>query len=202
MPGKDQYDIPYFISGHPGCTLEDMVELALWLKARATARARCRTSSPRPMSIASAMYLHGLDPMTMEPVPVARGLREKKLQKALLLYWNEEQWPLAREALEQAGRADLIGRGAHCLVPPETQLERQRRAQAASADTRGDVREGGTRPAGPRGASGGGGRGRNAARGGTAGSPRGGPPSAGAHGGRGGRGGRAITGGRPGGRRP
>jgi radical SAM superfamily enzyme YgiQ (UPF0313 family) len=44
--GKEQYDIPYFISGHPGCTLEDMVELALWLKARATARARCRTSSP------------------------------------------------------------------------------------------------------------------------------------------------------------
>jgi uncharacterized radical SAM protein YgiQ len=200
--GKEQYDIPYFISGHPGCTLEDMIELALWLKAEGYRPRQVQDFIPTPMSIASAMYWTGLDPMTMEPVYTARGLREKKLQKALLLYWNEEQWPLVREALEQAGRADLIGRGAHCLVPPETQLERQRRAQAASADTRGDVREGGTRPAGPRGASGGGGRGRNAGRGGTAGSPRGGPPSAGAHGGRGGRGGRAITGGRPGGRRP
>ena len=65
----------------------------------------------------------------MEPVYTARGLREKKLQKALLLYWNPEQWPLAREALIQAGREDLIGRGPHALVPPESHAEASRRKQ-------------------------------------------------------------------------
>ena len=55
----------------------------------------------------------------MQPVYTATGLREKRLQKALLLYWNPEQWPLAREALREAGRADLIGNGPEALVPAE-----------------------------------------------------------------------------------
>ncbi|MEZ4472862.1 MAG: YgiQ family radical SAM protein [bacterium] len=117
--GKEQYEIPYFISGHPGCTLEDMVDLALWLKAQGYRPRQVQDFIPTPMSVASAMYYTGLDPLTMKPVPVARGLREKKLQKALLLYWSEEQWPLAREALRLAGRADLIGTGPDALVPPE-----------------------------------------------------------------------------------
>jgi hypothetical protein len=50
-------------------------------------------------------------------VYTATGLRAKKLQKALLLYWSPEQWPLAREALREAGRADLIGPGPEALVP-------------------------------------------------------------------------------------
>jgi hypothetical protein len=70
------------------------------------------------MSMATCMYYSGFDPFTLEPVFTAKGLREKKLQKALLLYWNPEQWPLAREALTEAGRGDLIGRGPQALVPP------------------------------------------------------------------------------------
>jgi radical SAM superfamily enzyme YgiQ (UPF0313 family) len=75
------------------------------------------------MSIASAMYHTGIDPLTGEPVYVAKGLREKKLQKALLLYWDREHWPLAREALREAGRSDLIGAGPGCLVPGERSAE-------------------------------------------------------------------------------
>jgi hypothetical protein len=59
---------------------------------------------PTPMSMATAMYYTGIDPLTDEPVYTARGLREKRLQKALLLYWDKEQWPLVREAL-RPGRA-------------------------------------------------------------------------------------------------
>jgi uncharacterized radical SAM protein YgiQ len=116
--GKDQYDVPYFISGHPGCGLDDMIELALWLKSQNYRPRQVQDFIPTPMSVASAMYWTGIDPLTGEPVHVARGLREKKLQKALLLYWNREWWPLAREALEEAGRTDLIGRHAEALVPP------------------------------------------------------------------------------------
>ncbi|MBL8924194.1 MAG: YgiQ family radical SAM protein [Myxococcaceae bacterium] len=116
--GKEQYDIPYFISGHPGSTLEDMVELALWLKKNGRRPRQVQDFIPTPMSMAAAMYFTGLDPMTMEPVFTARGLKEKRLQKALLLYWNPEHWEDAREALQQAGRDDLIGRGPGALVPP------------------------------------------------------------------------------------
>ncbi|ATB41968.1 radical SAM domain protein [Cystobacter fuscus] len=132
--GKEQYDIPYFISGHPGSELKDMVELALWLKQNGKRPRQVQDFIPTPMSVATAMYYSGLDPLKMEPVYTARGLREKKLQKALLLYWNPEQWPLAREALIQAGREDLIGRGPHALVPPETGAEASRRKQAEARE--------------------------------------------------------------------
>ncbi|HEX8537034.1 MAG TPA: YgiQ family radical SAM protein, partial [Cystobacter sp.] len=132
--GKEQYDIPYFISGHPGSELKDMVELALWLKQNGKRPRQVQDFIPTPMSVATAMYYSGLDPLKMEPVYTARGLREKKLQKALLLYWNPEQWPLAREALIQAGREDLIGRGPHALVPPETSAEASRRKQVEARE--------------------------------------------------------------------
>jgi radical SAM superfamily enzyme YgiQ (UPF0313 family) len=122
--GKEQYEIPYFISGHPGSTLEDMVELALWLKRNGKRPRQVQDFIPTPMSMAACMYYTGIDPLKMEPVYVATGLREKKLQKALLLYWNPEHWPMAREALEKCGRKDLVGRGPECLVPPETSRER------------------------------------------------------------------------------
>jgi uncharacterized radical SAM protein YgiQ len=128
--GKEQYDIPYFISGHPGSALEDMIDLALWLKQNGKRPRQVQDFIPTPMAVATAMYYSGFDPLKMEPVYTARGLREKKLQKALLLYWNPEHWPLAREALEQAGRKDLIGRGPHALVPPETPAEAERRRRA------------------------------------------------------------------------
>ena len=117
--GKEQYDIPYFISGHPGSTLEDMVELALWLKKNGRRPRQVQDFIPTPMAMATCMYHTGIDPLTMQPVYTATGLRAKKLQKALLLYWSPEQWPLAREALREAGRADLIGPGPEALVPAE-----------------------------------------------------------------------------------
>jgi len=128
--GKEQYDIPYFISGHPGSTLEDMVELALWLKKNGKRPRQVQDFIPTPMAVATTMYYTGIDPLKMEPVYTARGLREKKLQKALLLYWNPEHWPMAREALELAGRKDLIGRGPNALVPPESHAEAERRRRA------------------------------------------------------------------------
>lgn len=116
--GRNQHLVPYFISGHPGCTLADMVQLALYLKRRGLRPRQVQDFIPTPMSVATAMYYTGLDPMTEKPVACARDLRDKKLHKALLLYWEPSQQALVREALRQAGRADLIGRAASCLVPP------------------------------------------------------------------------------------
>jgi uncharacterized radical SAM protein YgiQ len=117
--GKDQYLVPYFITGHPGSTLEDTVELALWLKARNLRPRQVQDFIPTPMAIATAMFFTGIDPLTMEPVPVARDLREKKRMKSLLYWWDPEHHAMAREALVHARRGDLIGHAASCLVPPE-----------------------------------------------------------------------------------
>jgi len=117
--GKEQYDIPYFISGHPGSTLEDMVDLALWLKKNGRRPRQVQDFIPTPMAMATCMYHTGIDPLTMQPVYTATGLRAKRLQKSLLLYWSPDQWPLAREALREAGRGDLIGNGPEALVPAE-----------------------------------------------------------------------------------
>jgi uncharacterized radical SAM protein YgiQ len=117
--GKEQYLVPYFITGHPGSTLRDTVDLALYLKRKGMRPRQVQDFIPTPMSMATSMYYTGLDPFTSEPVHSARDLREKRLMKALLFYWDPKQQPLAREALRKAGRSDLIGRGPDCLIPPE-----------------------------------------------------------------------------------
>jgi hypothetical protein len=84
---------------------------------------------PTPMAVATTMFYTGVDPLTMKPVYTATELREKRLMKALIFYWDEEHWPLAREALKLAGRGDLIGRAPHCLVPPDYGTTAPRRTE-------------------------------------------------------------------------
>jgi uncharacterized radical SAM protein YgiQ len=117
--GKEQYLVPYFISGHPGSTLADAVKLALYLKEKGMRPRQIQDFIPTPMAIATTMYYTGIDPLSGEAVYTAKDLREKRMMKALIFYWDAQHWPLAREALRKAGRTDLIGKGAHCLVPPD-----------------------------------------------------------------------------------
>ncbi len=125
--GKEQYLVPYFITAHPGSTLSDTIELALWLKARNMRPRQVQDFIPTPMAIATTMFYTGIDPLTNEPVPVVRDLREKKRMKALLYWWDEAQWSLAREALRAAGRSDLIGPAPRCLVPFASSVGAERR---------------------------------------------------------------------------
>jgi uncharacterized radical SAM protein YgiQ len=134
--GKEQYLVPYFITGHPGSTLRDTIELAVYLKKKNMRPRQIQDFIPTPMAIATAMYYTGIDPLSGESVPVLRDLREKRMAKALLLWWDEKHWPLAREALKKAGRRDLIGHGTRCLVPPERAAERQRREKHFSSSRR------------------------------------------------------------------
>jgi uncharacterized radical SAM protein YgiQ len=115
---KEQYLVPYFITGHPGSSFRDTLELALTLKAHHLRPREVQDFIPTPMSVATAMYHTGLDPMTGKAVTVTRELRDKRLLKALLYWWDPAQHVLVREALRRAGRADLIGTGPGALVPP------------------------------------------------------------------------------------
>jgi len=115
VSGKEQYILPYFMSGHPGCTMEDMVSLALYLRDHSLYTEQVQDFTPTPMSISTCMYYTGLDPFTMKPVYVPKG-REKQLQRAMLHYRDPEKQELVREGLAISGRTDLIGPGKTCLV--------------------------------------------------------------------------------------
>lgn len=126
--------LPSYLSGHPGATLEDTIALALYLKERNLRPRLVHDFIPTPMSLATAMYYTGRDPLSQQaqgPVYSARRLRDKKLQRAVLMYWDRSQHDLAREALLQAGRRDLIGVAPECLVPPSPPKPRTRSLQIA-----------------------------------------------------------------------
>jgi uncharacterized radical SAM protein YgiQ len=129
--GKEQYLVPYFISGHPGSTLDDAVSLAVYLKKNNLRPRQVQDFIPTPMAVATTMFYTGIDPLTNEPVYTARDLREKRMMKALVFWWDAQHWPLAREALVKCGRRDLIGRGPNALVPPEGAADRIARTTGA-----------------------------------------------------------------------
>ncbi|GFE59246.1 YgiQ family radical SAM protein [Geobacter sp. AOG1] len=106
---KRQHVVPYFISGHPGTTLADMVELALFLKRYNLRVEQVQDFTPTPGTLATCMYHSGLDPMTGAAVYVPRGDREKRLQKSLLLSHLPAERTTILQALRACGREDAAG---------------------------------------------------------------------------------------------
>lgn len=117
--GLEQYVLPYLMSSHPGSTLADAVRLAEWCRDLGYNPEQVQDFYPTPSTLATVMYCTGLDPRTMRPVYVAKSPREKAMQRALIQYRNPKNRELVREALEKAGRTDLIGHGPKCLVWPK-----------------------------------------------------------------------------------
>ncbi len=141
--GKHQYLVPYFIAGHPGSDLDAMIHLACYLKRTGYRPQQVQDFIPGPFDIATCMYYTGLDPISGKKVAVARGGRERKLQRALLQFFMPENYALVREALERAGRTDLIGSEPDSLIPAEPQKgarrqgARRRRSSGAPASAPG-----------------------------------------------------------------
>ena len=128
--GKKQYTVPYFIASHPGSDLNAMIDLALFLKRNGYRPDQVQDFIPAPFDIATALYYTGRDPFTGEEVYVAKGLRDRKMQRALMQFFKPENYFMVREALIKAGRQDLIGSGCDCLIPaqpPKEALEKRRR---------------------------------------------------------------------------
>ena len=116
--GKEQYLVPYFMSSHPGCTLQDAVILAEYIRDIGYNPEQVQDFIPTPGSMATAMYYSGYDPRTMKPVYVPRDPHEKAMQRALMQYRDPKNYDLVHEALVKAGREDLIGFGEKCLIRP------------------------------------------------------------------------------------
>lgn len=106
--GKKQYLIPYLISSHPGSRLEDAIELALFLKENHFIPDQVQDFYPTPGTLSTCMYYTEQDPFTGEAVYVAKDLKDKKMQRALIHFHKPENRRLVKLALEKAKRKDLI----------------------------------------------------------------------------------------------
>ena len=116
--GKKQYLVPYLMSSHPGATLTEAIELAEYLRDIHYMPEQVQDFYPTPSTISTCMYYTGLDPRDMTPVYTATNPHEKAMQRALMQYRNPQNYELVKEALERAGRTDLIGFGPKCLIRP------------------------------------------------------------------------------------
>lgn len=127
--GKSQHVVPYLISGHPGCTLADMLALALILKKLGLRVEQVQDFTPTPGTLSTCIYHTGIDPGSGKTVYVARSDREKGLQKALLLWHRQDERSKVMEALKELGREDAasllfgVGVGARRMDQRAKQLD-------------------------------------------------------------------------------
>ncbi|MBO5384104.1 MAG: YgiQ family radical SAM protein [Ruminococcus sp.] len=120
---KEQYLVPYLMSSHPGSTLKEAIDLALFLRDNKIRPEQVQDFYPTPGTISTAMFYTELDPYTMEKVYVPKTAKEKAMQRALLQYFKPQNKELVLEALKKAGRHDLIGKSPKCLVDEDKKTE-------------------------------------------------------------------------------
>jgi uncharacterized radical SAM protein YgiQ len=116
MQGKRHGIVPYLMSGHPGTTLSDMVDLALFLNRNRLRVEQVQQFTPTPGTLATCIYYTGINPFSGDSVYVARSDREKRMQKTVLLAHIPEERRKIMEALCACNREDvaeiILGRQA------------------------------------------------------------------------------------------
>ncbi len=108
--------IPYFIASHPGSTMEDALEAALFSHERKIGKSILQDFIPVPGTASACMFHTGRDPFTDEQMYRPLSHRERKLQRALLHYYESGNSRFVKEAIQETGRTDLIGDGPNCLI--------------------------------------------------------------------------------------
>ncbi|MFA9375681.1 MAG: YgiQ family radical SAM protein [Lachnotalea sp.] len=116
--GKKQFVVPYLMSSHPGSTMKEAIQLAIYLRDLGYMPEQVQDFYPTPSTISTCMYYTGLDPRTMENVYVPTNPHEKAMQRALIQYRNPKNYDLVVEALTLTKRDDLIGFDKKCLIRP------------------------------------------------------------------------------------
>ena len=114
--GSKQFLVPYFISSHPGTTVQDAIALAEYFRDQGGTPEQVQDFYPTPGTLATCMYYTGMDPRNGKPISVARTAADKALQRALLQYRDPANYRRVHQALTAAGRSDLIGSGPRCLI--------------------------------------------------------------------------------------
>ena len=131
--GKKQYLVPYFIASHPGSDLDAMIDLAVFLKRNGYKPDQVQDFIPAPFDVATAMYHTGIDPFTKKPVHIAKHLRDRKLQRALMQFFKPENYADVKKALLQAvARADR--KRCDALIPSKPPPEALRKNADSSGN--------------------------------------------------------------------
>jgi uncharacterized radical SAM protein YgiQ len=126
---KEQYLVPYLMSSHPGSTLADAVELALYLKRNNLNPEQVQDFYPTPGTASTCMFYTGINPFDGKRVYTAKSYEEKKLQRALLQFSRRKNANDVRRALRKAGREELIGYGKDCLVGYDNKEKKQEKTR-------------------------------------------------------------------------
>ena len=134
--GKEQYIVPYLMSSHPGCTLNDAIDLALFIKQQKLHPEQVQDFYPTPGTISTAMFYTELDPYTLEKVFVAKNSHDKAMQRALIRYFDPKNQAIVEEALIKARRTDLIGNSPDCLIKGSNKFRQQKQNTPAKNDMR------------------------------------------------------------------
>lgn len=106
----NQQLIPYFISSHPGCTAEDMAELAVLTKNLDFKLEQVQDFTPTPMTVSTEAWYSGLHPYTLEPVFSAKTSKDKLAQRQFFFWYKPEERRKIMNELRRMGRSDLIDR--------------------------------------------------------------------------------------------
>lgn len=136
---KKQFLVPYLMSSHPGSTLKEAVELAEYLRDLGYMPEQVQDFYPTPSTISTVMYYTGIDPRNGQKVYVCRNPHEKAMQRALIQYRNPKNYDLVYEALEKAGRSDLIGFDKKCLIRPK-RMQKERMAEGSSNNSKKSIK--------------------------------------------------------------
>jgi len=105
--GKEAYLVPYFISAHPGSLPEDALKLTEYLISRSWRPRQVQDFVPIPQTRSTAMYVSGVDP-SGRSIHISRSRKEKRLQAALLQYYQPQNKKLISNYLRQQNRTDLL----------------------------------------------------------------------------------------------
>lgn len=134
---KEQYLVPYLMSSHPGSTLKEAIDLALFLRDNKIRPEQVQDFYPTPGTISTCMFYTELDPYTMEKVYVPKTPKEKAMQRALLQYFKPQNKEIVLEALKIAGRRDLIGKSPKCLVDDDKKPNMAGKGSNGKSDKKG-----------------------------------------------------------------
>jgi len=130
--GKEQFLVPYLMSSHPGSTINDAIELSLFLKKEGLHPEQVQDFYPTPGTVSTCMYYTNLNPYTMEEIFVAKTMEEKAEQRALLQYYLPQNREIVLRALKKCGRYDLIGNGKNCLVADNKSTQNKQQSKKKS----------------------------------------------------------------------
>ena len=134
--GKKQYIVPYLMSSHPGSTMQDAIELAVFLKKNRLNVEQVQDFYPTPSTVSTCMYYTGIDPRCGKEIFVETDSKAKKQQRALMRFTDPDNYELVKSALIKCGRQDLIGNGKNCLIPvvPPAHFSRGKRNDKKSTN--------------------------------------------------------------------